>query len=80
MLGNPLRGSENARASIMYFLCKRCQSFLLCILTFSMKQYTGFKYTHCAITHSIFPVKVSQKYPDKKTYICECFLVNMLQH
>ena len=51
MLGNPLRGSENARASIMYFVCKKCQSFLLCILTFSMKQYTGFKYKHCAITH-----------------------------
>ena len=47
MLGIPLRGSENTRASTMYFRCKKCQSFLLCILAFSIKQDTGFKYKHC---------------------------------
>ena len=35
----------------MYFICKKSQSFHLCLLAFSIKHYTVFKYKHSRVTH-----------------------------
>ena len=52
------RKTSEPRLCILF--AKKCQSFHLRILAFSIKQYTGLKYKHCTVTHYIFLVKSSE--------------------